>query len=318
MIAPPSDPRYQHFKKQEAKQTRPPTSHLGLFQPSISEENINNFRPRTTGETSRSRSCSHMPAIPPVPHFSDPYYMQHLSTLAAMAWSDCAQAGEKLRRIYEQTTSFATPEGRPLVDGRAQYGTSSELYNMFSNPAPLQLASNAVGQEFELWSKCACVRCQATMQDQRHAALQRNFTSNTMTARETSRDLTRSSKQAYDYMIGQVKAKSLKRKPYEVTYLGPAAKRSAIGSHSVHAATFKPSYPLSLLPNPHGSASDFMANTKLQFDSSAKSHDLVVTPSLENHCYVSAYPVKGSVHTASLDLNSFNSLFPTRLPGTIK
>uniref|UniRef100_H2ZIF8 Uncharacterized protein n=1 Tax=Ciona savignyi TaxID=51511 RepID=H2ZIF8_CIOSA len=112
MLAPPSDCRYRYYVKtsrdkrcitqHRTPQTRPQRTNP---QQAIIGPNQTWLNNQTLGNGQQ------------VPGMD---YYQQISTIAAMAWSDCSQATEKLRRIYEQTSilsrdPFALMYGSPYV-----------------------------------------------------------------------------------------------------------------------------------------------------------------------------------------------------------
>lgn len=67
-----------------------------------------------------------------------PEYYQQISKLAAMAWSDCTLATEKLRQIYERTSMLS----RDLATTIPQPYSSTAAYMMSSRNVPDQSMSN--------------------------------------------------------------------------------------------------------------------------------------------------------------------------------
>nr|CAB3262929.1 uncharacterized protein LOC100185293 [Phallusia mammillata] len=98
MIAPPTDCRYRLMNRGEQTRHQQNTFNGERLRtaPSVTQLSRRQQTPQSVGPMSSAWQES-MNCVP------GPEYLHQISTIAAMAWSDCSQATEKLRRIYEQT-----------------------------------------------------------------------------------------------------------------------------------------------------------------------------------------------------------------------
>ena len=207
MIAPSSDKRYRSIAFEElARSNTLMTQPMTLSQPKIVQKIPNTTSTRSgsqqmwpnTANVKQSllTSFNSSESLPTRQNadLSAPCYLQQLSTLAAMAWSDCTKVTEKLRRIYEQTTSLKDlhPKGVPRP---AYYQSPPESFNIKQNlvatpqVAEYYRSSNYAMQNsmnFSLTSSpahhCICATCRLNRNVQSSAAMSSDVKSNLMTS----------------------------------------------------------------------------------------------------------------------------------------
>lgn len=305
MIAPPNDSRYRYLKRNPSSNPlllQPPSANQLQFE--LHKQQTNICSSQTAKDVIYCRPCPHLPKVDSMTHLSGPTYMQQLSALAAMAWSDCAQVGEKLRRIYCQAASLATPASKPLAN---QQFLTPDCYSITSQSGIVQFPVNVVSGGSR--SHCACARCQATMPDQSCTTLQSYFASSILKSHVTSslfeRDLCQTAVQVKPRMkrkacFDDVTIQHLSSKKIMTAQHCPVD-TAMITSTCHHGDEFAP---------------DLLVHPQLEPLTSAT--ELVMTPAFENHCYFGAYTVNENVHASHPRLNSFDVVFPTHMAGAIK
>nr|XP_002127277.1 uncharacterized protein LOC100185293 [Ciona intestinalis] len=188
MVAPPSDCRYQNYIK-TFRDKRCVTQHRRNLQ----HEHQNHQRATTQhvhsvmGPNQAWLNSQPLGNTQQVPGMD---YYQQISTIAAMAWSDCSQATEKLRRIYEQTSilsrdpfTMIASYGSPYVSAPVQTEAKKNLE--FQQHVPLQsMPKRSVGNGilkprnrdgyWEIPSVyCACAVCEMTKRTKSNMTSQR-------------------------------------------------------------------------------------------------------------------------------------------------
>ena len=191
MIAPLSDERYRYLALKDHASTVPlMTSHpinaaqtSGLVKrreneapiwPNITKVDPNPVFPLSGFQTSASKSQlstsgSRIQACGP--HLSAPGYLHNISRLAAMAYTDCSKATEKIRLIFEQARSLTARNFYPNIDSGLLYRSPLDACGVPPNPshqsANFSKTDQRSGSSYTSpTSQCACFACQLSKRTQ--------------------------------------------------------------------------------------------------------------------------------------------------------
>ena len=339
MIAPPSDERYRSIAVQEIGSSQPVITqsmalHHAVVPQKLQRTKLSLQEHLMWPNTEQSFGAQETHLSGPSTHLAAPSYLQQLSNLAAMAWSDCTKVSEKLRRIYEQTASLKNIHP---TTGRKPYQPSSAPFNFQPNsavPRAIEVYNNMPGHSMQKprtvtqtstpLHHCACAMCHVKRNAQSSVEIPADVTSNLMTSYVVANDSHKLMKANCRGAPGL--ARSRLKRAYSPTFAPgqyPAAKKlmkstphagatvsSTVGQNSSFSSVGNP--PSRGFTNAPNVVSNFFIHPSLQMTASSStplhSCDFVVTPVLNHNNYVQP------VHPAVGNAPRFNDILQSRIP----
>ena len=242
--------------------------------------------------------------------------LEQLSALAAISWSDRTAMTENLRRICKHTSTLASADSFPSTEPPSSIYRASAPFRTIGNappaPAPSQEFFNPPLSSFysdsffkpTAASHCVCAIC--------HMAKRTSSRVVDVPTKIKSSVVARSQTGGHGTSQTRYRLKRSHSPSRDFSIYHSAAKRLMTSQRFDCTLPVDAAYDVT---EPR-MVSNFFIHPSLQVTSQAR--DFGTTPSFERHCYVSAYPSNGNIHTTAKPLNHFSKFLPTQLSNAIK